>query len=123
MSLVQIKLDAEDYQLLKKWAEKRKISIIGAFREITGSSFENWKLNYLIDEYAGGSLRLKDLWTKSKLTLPALFRLLEERSIDPQKPEILELMSERRASGIDLNKHLKLLTSLERETAEQKFKE
>jgi hypothetical protein len=121
MSLLQIRLQPEEYELLKQYASMKNISLVSAYREITSPSFESWKLNYLLNEFQTGNISLKTLWLKMKLPLIALFKVLEDNNISPPKTDILELASENRAQKIDFATHLKDPTKFIRESSSEEF--
>lgn len=123
MSQISIRLKSSDYELIKLWAERKGITLSGAFKEITFGAFNEWKINYLLTEYQSGMINLKKAWVLSNLPLMAFLYLLEKQEIEPPHTELMELKSEETRQLLTVDNLFKPGVKQQRESPETQFEE
>ena len=97
MSQINIRLKDDEYDLIRRWALQRGISITSAFREITNDAISDWKTRYILQEYKDGRIRLKEAWKISQMKIMAFLKLIADNEIEPPHTEIMETKSTERA--------------------------
>ncbi len=107
MTQVNIRIAKEDYRILELAAKEKDIPIATLFRSIVHTTFNEWKLNTLLELYKSGQLRFKDAWKLSKLSYLAFINLLAENEIEPPHTELMELNSAKTAKSLTREQILK----------------
>lgn len=107
MHQVNIRISEEEFKVLDLISKKENIPITSLFKSIVGPSFENWKIQKIIELHQKGSIHFKEAAALSGLSLIEFLNKIKESGIKPEFTEEMELASERIAETLTRSKLFK----------------
>ena len=107
MHQLNIRISDEDFKILEFIARRENIPITSLFKVIIGPSFEQWKINKIIELHQKGSIHFKEAARLSGLSLIEFLKKIKESGIEPEFTDEMELASERIAETITREKLFK----------------
>lgn len=107
MNQLSFRIKSDEYDLIRRWADENDISIANAYKIITKDAIKMWKMEYLLQEYAKGAIRLKEAWKLSNLAFMEFMKLLEEYNIEPPHTRLVELKSAEKRQLIETDRIFK----------------
>ena len=100
MGQISFKIPDEELAFLKWYSEQSSNSISTIYREVTFSTFKQWKLDILCKLYSQGAIGFKQLCKLGNISFQEGLILIEEKNIDPPIPSSVDNYTEKVANKL-----------------------